>query len=140
MNRKIKYIIIHCSATPPKLDIGAAEIDRWHRQRGWNEIGYHFVIRKNGTLEKGRDLYKVPAQAKGYNKNAIGICYVGGLDEELKPKDTRTNWQKTTMEALVKALHDIYPEAEILGHRDLPGVHKSCPSFDVKTWLKEIRL
>lgn len=140
MKRKINLIVIHCSATPPKLDIGAAEIDRWHRQRGWNEIGYHFVIRENGTLEKGRDLHKIPAQAKGYNKNAIAICYVGGLDENLNPKDTRTENQKKTMEALVKALHDIYPNAEILGHRDLPGVHKACPSFDVKTWLKQIDL
>ncbi len=136
--RSIQYIIIHCSATPPKLDVGAAEINRWHRQRGWSEIGYHFVIRKNGTLEKGRDLWKIPAQAKGYNKNAIGICYIGGLNASGKPEDTRTPAQKETMKALVLALRDIYPEAKILGHRDLPGVHKACPSFDVKEWLNDI--
>lgn len=138
MDRLIKHIVIHCSATPPDMDIGATEIDKWHRQRGWSEIGYHYVIRLNGTLEKGRDLKKIPSQAKGFNQHAIGICYVGGVDENLKAKDTRTKWQKQTMETLVKTLHEIFPEALILGHRDLPGVNKECPSFDVKKWLNEI--
>jgi len=140
VKRSIHHIVLHCSATPPKLDIGASEINRWHIQRGWRKIGYHFVIRQDGTLEQGRKLNEIPAQARGYNKHAIAICYVGGVDKNGAPKDTRTDAQKETMATLVATLHELFPNAEILGHRDLPGVKKACPSFDVKTWLNEIDL
>ncbi len=130
--RDIDYIVIHCSATPSHLDIGAADIDRWHRERGFRKIGYHFVIRLNGVLETGRDLKEPGAHARGYNRNSIGICYVGGLNEAGYPSDTRTEAQKTTLTSLVKAFHNIWPSAKIVGHRELPGVHKDCPCFDVE--------
>ncbi len=138
--RRIDYIIIHCSATPPQMHIGAAEIDRWHRERGFNGIGYHFVVRVNGVLETGRDLTLPGAHARGYNHNSIGICYVGGLDAGGQPADTRTQAQKNTLASLVTALKKIYPNAIILGHRDLPDVHKDCPCFEVSKWLKDINL
>ena len=136
--RPIREIIIHCAATPPNMDIGATEIDRWHRQRGFKGIGYHFVIRRSGVLEQGRPLERIGAHAKGHNRYSIGICWVGGLDKNGKPADNRTDAQRTTLETLVKALHSIYPYARILGHRDLPGVNKACPCFDVDRWLYEI--
>src|SRR5690606_114532 len=79
-NRFINLLVIHCAATTPLMDIGAKEIDVWHKQRGWSKIGYHFVIRRNGVIEKGRDISEVGAHVEGYNKNSIGICMVGGID------------------------------------------------------------
>jgi len=133
--RRIDYIVIHCSASPAGMDIGAAEIDRWHRQRRFREIGYHFVIRRNGVLEKGRGLSRIGAHVKGYNRNSIGICWVGGLDDNQHPQDNRTAEQITTMRTLVAQLKEIWPNAQVKGHRDFPNVHKDCPCFDVKTEL-----
>lgn len=131
-------IVIHCSATPAKMDIGVTEIDRWHRERGWIGIGYHLVIRRDGTIEVGRD-HDVPgAHAKDYNDDSISICMVGGLTPDGKPEDNFTPEQNDSLKYLVRLLKDTYPNAEVLGHRDLPGVAKDCPCFDVKTKLKKI--
>jgi len=119
------------------MDIGAAEIRDWHVRRGWHDIGYHAVVRRNGRIEEGRALDAVGAHARGYNQRSIGICYVGGLDERGFPHDSRTDEQKRALKSLIERLRRAYPHARILGHRDLPGVYKACPSFDVATWLQE---
>ena len=128
--RKIKYIVIHCSATPEGKDIDAQTIKDWHLKRKWRDIGYHYVIKLNGVIEDGRPELQIGAGVQGYNKHAIHICYVGGCDENMKPKDTRTLQQDLTMVNLVQTLKEKYPNAKVLGHRDFPNVAKACPSFD----------
>lgn len=136
--RPITAIVIHCSATPAGREHTAADIDRWHRGFGWSGIGYHYVIRLDGTVEAGRPLWVVGAHVSGHNATTIGICYVGGLNAETwQPEDTRTPAQRCAMAALVKALKGVWPEAEVLGHRDFPGVRKDCPCFDVRAWWQE---
>ncbi len=138
--RPVEYIVVHCSATKPSADIGAAEIRRWHLDRGFSDIGYHFVIRRNGVLERGRPLKKPGAHVKGYNRRSIGICWVGGLNNITgKPEDNRTEEQKITLATLVKALKEIWPYAEVKGHRDFPGVKKACPCFDARAWWNQIK-
>lgn len=130
------YIVIHCSATPPSMDIGKKEIDRWHRDRGWNGIGYHYVIRRDGIVEEGRGLKEQGAHVAGYNHNSIGICLVGGVSEEF-PRAAEANYttaQWAVLEKLVTELSGLFPKAVIQGHRDFPGVNKACPCFDVKDW------
>ena len=102
-------------------------------------MGYHYYITKDGTLYPCRPEREVGAHARHYNAHSIGICYEGGLDENGKPADTRTLAQKVTMEELLKSLRKDFPDAAILGHRDLPGVRKECPCFSVKEWLEEIK-
>ena len=143
----VKYIVIHCSATRAGEDIGAKEIDLRHRRRGWQGIGYHYVIRLDGTVELGRPCNKIGAHVYGYNKCSIGICYVGGLDENGQPDDTRTDAQKKSLRILVRELRATFPDAKVVGHRDLsPDVNgdgiiekwewlKDCPCFDVATEL-----
>ena len=112
-------IIIHCSATRAEQDITAADIESWHRARGFWTIGYHYVIRLDGTIEPGRDVTLDGAHCMGWNKRAIGICYVGGLDKDGRPADTRTDAQRTALIRLVKALRLVFPGVkQVLGHRD----------------------
>lgn len=129
--RKITEIIIHCAATKDGAKFTAEDIDRWHKQRGFDRIGYHYVIDLDGTIEPGRDLDCIGAHCKGHNVNSIGICYIGGVDANLKPKDTRTPEQKSSLLLLLKFLRAKYPDAKIYGHRDFSD--KACPSFDAKT-------
>ena len=139
MNREIKYIVVHCSATPPDLDIGAQEIRGWHMSgNGWTDIGYHYVVRRNGALEKGRHIDKVGAHVKGYNSNSIGICLVGGVDDIASPDNNFTVDQFQTLAKKIRELKEKFPSAIIQGHRDFPNVKKACPSFDVKTWWANI--
>ena len=126
--RKITEIIVHCTATRERLDIGAAEIDRYHRQRGFDSIGYHYVVRLDGSIEKGRDESAVGAHCLSHNVYSIGVAYVGGLDADGKPKDTRTPAQKRSLSALLTELRRRYPGAKIHGHRDFAA--KACPCFD----------
>lgn len=142
---KTDYIIIHCSATPPTMDIGAKEIDRWHRERGFLKIGYHFVIRRNGSVEKGREVNEVGAHAKPWNNRSIGVCLVGGIkggDRQdrsfTNPENNFTDAQWNRLRALLGVLKADYPDAETIGHRDVPGVAKACPSFDVGQWLQSL--
>ena len=137
--RQINYLVVHCSATPEGRDHTAKDIDLWHRQRGFNEIGYNYVVRLTGTIEGGRDVDKIPAHVTNHNKDSIGICYIGGIDKKtLQPKDTRTAEQKEALKKLLTELKALYPEAEILGHRDFPGVAKACPCFNAKDEYKNI--
>ncbi len=138
--RNITMVVVHCSATPPGMDIGAKEIDRWHREtpRNWSQIGYHFVIRRDGTLETGRPLSITGAHARGYNKRSIGVCLVGGVNDE--DGDSEGNFevgQFDTLRTLLMTLHARYEGLTILGHRDLPGVTKDCPCFDVIGFCKK---
>ena len=128
--RKIDKIIIHCSATKEGADFHVKDIDRWHRQKGYKCIGYHYVIALDGTIETGRDEAEIGAHCKGYNANSIGICYIGGLGEDGKPKDTRTTQQKAALYLLLGILKLKYPDATIHGHNEF--ANKACPSFDVQ--------
>ena len=134
--RTIKEIILHCSATPEGRSHDAEDINRWHRAKGWSGIGYHYVIKINGIVENGRDVDQMGAHAKGHNAHSIGICYIGGVDQDNKPKDTRTPEQDISLVFLLRMLVDRYPEAKIIGHNDISD--KACPSFDVQdefNWL-----
>ena len=133
--RIINRIIIHCSATPEGRKHTAADIKKWHLNQGYNDIGYHYVIRLDGTIEKGRAETIVGAHTKGYNTGSIGICYIGGCDANMKAKDTRTPEQRAALVELVSKLKKQYPKATIHGHREFAA--KACPSFDVKQWVKE---
>lgn len=129
--RKIDKIIIHCTATREGEDISPSQIKEWHVARGFKTIGYHFVVTLDGRTHVTRSLSQVGAHCKGQNKNSIGICYVGGLDRNGKPKDTRTTAQKSTLVRLVKALKQSYPKATIHGHNEF--ANKDCPCFDVSS-------
>lgn len=134
------FIVIHCSATKPSMNhVDAKEIDRWHRQRGWRKIGYHFVIRRDGIVEEGRELGEVGAHAKGFNSKSVGICMVGGIDEEGNPENNYTDEQWKALEELVNQMLLPYPDAEVLGHCDLPDVKKACPCFNVREWWTATR-
>lgn len=126
--RNINLIIVHCSATPEGRDVSVADIDRWHRERGFDGIGYHYVVYIDGSVHEGRPLEKVGAHCKGHNAHSIGICYVGGVDSYGKPKDTRTLAQKDALVNLLMRLKRRFPKAVIRGHRDFAA--KACPSFD----------
>ena len=137
-NRPIDLIILHCSATMPHMDIGVKEVRKWHKARGWSDIGYHFVIRRDGELEIGRDLDKAGAHTKGYNARSIGICMVGGVDEYNDAQDNFTVAQWDTARQLLTYLEIDYPHVTIAGHNEY--ANKACPSFDVQKELNQGRL
>lgn len=136
--RKINKIIIHCSATPEGRAVTVQDIDKWHREQGYNGIGYHYIIGLNGEVWKGRDITLPGAHTKGYNSKSVGICYVGGCDKSMKSKDTRTPAQRIALLNLVKGLKGQFPAATIHGHNEF--ANKACPSFDVKLWLLENKM
>lgn len=127
--RYIDKIIIHCSATKEGVDITASDIKIWHIDRGFSDIGYHYVIKLDGTIEKGRHDSRIGAHCRGENTKSIGICYVGGLDSNNKPKDTRTQAQNVALKALIFILKQDYPNAKIKGHNDY--ANKACHSFKI---------
>ena len=127
----IKYLVLHCSASRCDQDYSVEQLRRDHKARGFYDIGYHFYIRKDGTMTQHRMLLEVGAHARPYNRCSIGICYEGGLDENGKSANTLTVAQYERLEALFVELHQLFPEAEIVGHRDLPGTTpKDCPCLD----------
>ena len=127
--RTITEIIVHCSATPEGKDFTVDDIRLWHKQRGFNDVGYHYVIYRNGHLVNGRDVDTIGAHCTNHNVHSIGICYIGGVAKDGKtPKDTRTLTQKAVLLSLLTDLKKIYPNAKIYGHRDF--ANKECPSFD----------
>jgi len=128
--RKIHSFIIHCAATKPSMDIGVKDIDRWHRARGWLKVGYHFVIKRDGTLEEGRNVNEVGAHAKGHNTYSIGICLAGGIDEEGNSEDNFTDEQKRMLCTLLYSLRIDYPNARTIGHNEISS--KECPCFDIQ--------
>lgn len=133
------YIVLHCSATRAIQDIGAKEIRQWHKARGWKDIGYHYVIRRDGTVETGRKPDdSIGAHVAGHNSNTLGICLVGGLANAApyKPENNFTPTQWTALKALLTKLLKKYPGGKIRGHRDFKGVTKACPCFDAKSWAR----
>lgn len=130
--RKIDEIIIHCSATPRGRDVTVAEIARWHRQRGFRTVGYHFVIYLDGSVHRGRPIEQEGAHCTGHNANSIGVCYVGGVEADgVTAADTRTDAQRLALAALVGELRTRFPRATVHGHNEF--AQKACPCFNVKT-------
>ena len=127
--RKITLIVIHCSAVRPNQTSSAKDIDSWHKDRGFKCIGYHYVIRRDGTIELGRPEWQIGAHCVNHNAHSIGVCYEGGLDIRGQPADTRTEAQKAALRKLLEQLHRRYPSALIVGHHDL-NPHKACPCIE----------
>jgi N-acetyl-anhydromuramyl-L-alanine amidase AmpD len=149
--RNIHYLVLHCSATRAGQKVTVADIERWHKERGFAKIGYHYVIYENGDIVKGRDIAEPGAHVEGHNAESIGVCYVGGLDAVTgKPADTRTPNQKQAILSLLQTLKKQFPQAAICGHRDFSkdlnknGVIdpferiKECPCFDAKPEYEKI--
>lgn len=134
--KKTNYIVIHCAFTKPEMDIGAKEIDQWHRDRGFEKIGYQDVIRRNGQVEVGRDSDEVGAHVQGFNSESVGICMVGGMDKKNRPENNFTEDQFKSLRRLVKFYMTKYPKAMVVGHYELDP-KKPCPCFDVQEWLRE---
>ena len=130
--RKINKIIIHCSATPEGKHFTVNDVRKWHRQMGFADVGYHYLVYLDGSVHPGRPIEQVGAHCYGHNAHSIGVCYIGGLDADGKtPKDTRTSRQKKGLDALVKLLQLNFPFASIHGHREFAA--KACPCFEVKS-------
>ena len=135
--RNIDKIIIHCSATPEGKNFTVKQIDACHRQRGFNGIGYHFVIYLDGSIHVGRALAKAGAHCKGHNAHSIGVCYIGGVATDGKtPKDTRTDAQKASLVKLITELRQQFPNASVHGHREF--ANKACPCFDARKEYKDL--
>lgn len=148
--RPIKRIIVHCTATKEGEYYTVEDVNKWHKLRGFRKVGYHYVIRLDGVIDRGRNIEEIGAHCQGFNSDSIGISYVGGLDKSGKAKDTRTNKQNESLEWLIYHLKSIYPSIEeIKGHRDYsPDLNndgeitpdewmKDCPCFEV---TKEYKL
>jgi len=127
--RDIDKIIVHCTATREGAPVSLDTVRRWHLERGWSDIGYHYLILLDGTIERGRPEEIQGAHVKGYNRNSIGVSYVGGVDKDLNPKDTRTQDQKDSLHNLLSNLMASYEDATLHGHNEFSN--KACPSLDV---------
>ena len=152
MKQELKYLVLHCTATPEGRDVSAAEIRRWHTSpvsaggRGWKQVGYTDLVHLNGSVERlvnnnedaWVDDWEITNGAKGYNSVSRHVVYAGGCaaDGKNTPKDTRTPAQKAALERYVKAFHAKHPKVKIIGHNQVAA--KACPSFDVPAWLREI--
>lgn len=135
--RQITEIIVHSTATPKGMNATAKDIDKWHRLRGFDKIGYHYVIWRNGVIERGRQDFEVGAHCVGHNSCSIGIAYVGGINESRQSADTRTTSQKQSLVILIKQLLKQYPTInKISGHRDY--CNTACPSFDATAEYKHL--
>lgn len=144
--KAIRYLVVHAAATPPDRDIGVKEIRAMHLQRGFRDIGYHYVIRRDGRVEKGRPDNVAGAHVSGFNSISLGVCLVGGVDAKGRPEENYTPAQYAALARLLRQLQASHPAARILGHRDLsPDKNgdgkvtpnewlKACPCFDVRTW------
>lgn len=135
--RKIKYIAVHCTATPQTTSIDSIK-NYWKTNLGWKMPGYHFMIKPDGEAVNLLSIDKVSNGVKGFNSETINISYVGGIDAKGKASDNRTPAQKATMLRLLSELHSKFPNAIIQGHRDFPNVHKDCPSFNAKKEYENI--
>ena len=136
--RTISLIIIHCSAVKPWQESGVREIDRWHRAKGWKSCGYHYVVRRDGTVEEGRPVEEVGAHCLNRNRHSIGICYEGGLDADGNPADTRTEAQKRALRELLERLKKQFPKAFITGHNTFDPM-KACPCFNAMEEYRDLQ-
>ena len=135
--RMINKIIVHCSATPPSMDIGVDVIREWHLAKNWQDVGYHFVIKRDGAVEKGRPIEKQGAHTKGENKESIGICLVGGVNEANKADSNFTFRQLEALKGMILKLKGEYgTNISVHGHREY--ANKACPSFDVNEFMKAV--
>lgn len=148
--RRIDLILVHCTATPEGKDYTVSDIRQWHtapkpKGNGWSDIGYHYIIYRDGSVHLGRDVDIAGAHCEGYNSHSIGIVYVGGLENipgkpvsQLPAKDTRTEAQKLALLDLLVKLRALYPNAKIAGHRNYDTKGKQCPSFDARNEYRDI--
>jgi len=135
----IRFLVVHCSATRCDRDYTAEQLLRDHKTRGFRTVGYHFYIRRNGTVTQHRRLLEAGAHCRPYNRCSIGICYEGGLDACGRPADTRTDWQRVRLRELLARLRRLFPAALICGHRDMAGATpKACPCFDAREEYKDL--
>ena len=133
IRKSTEYIVIHCAATKASMDIGLTEIRKWHVQdNGWRDVGYHYIIRRNGEVELGRSIRDTGAHAAGYNHKSVSVCMVGGMAEDNSAENNFTAQQWTALLDLVKQLKSNYPDADVIGHNEIS--EKECPSFDVQKW------
>lgn len=137
--REIELIVVHCSDTYDNQRIGAKEIDEWHKERGFDCIGYHFVITREGNIENGRNVEVEGAHVKGHNHNSIGLCWVGGKGRNNQPEDNRTWEQKKKLPYLLSQLKKQYPQAKIVGHNELDKNKPHCPGFNVANEYRIVR-
>jgi len=147
--REINLIVIHCSGTRTDKPFTERDLERSHRLRGFNGTGYHYYIRRDGSIKTTRPVERVGAHAKNYNAHSIGVCYEGGLNAQGKPTDTRTQWQRSSLRALIRTLQQDFPGCKVTGHRDLsPDLNgngviethewlKQCPCFNVAEFLSK---
>ena len=126
INEKIGLLVVHCSDTPNNQNLSAIDIHKMHLSFGWNGIGYHKIIKRSGKVENGRPEYWIGAHVKGKNEISLGVCLIG--------RNKFTQNQYLSLEKILKKWKSLYPEAEIVGHRDTSDTQKTCPNFDVKTW------
>lgn len=152
MKKELQYLVIHCTATPAGREVTSADIRAWHTAptsaggRGWKQVGYTDLFHLDGTVERlvennedgWVDNWEITNGAAGYNGVSRHIVYAGGCDRNMRPQDTRTPAQRAALAEYVREFHRRHPNVRIVGHRELPNVHKACPSFDVAAWLKEI--
>ena len=152
MKKELQYLVIHCTATPAGREVTSVDIRAWHTAptsaggRGWKQVGYTDLFHLDGTVERlvennedgWVDNWEITNGAASYNGVSRHIVYAGGCDRNMRPQDTRTPAQRAALAAYVREFHRRHPNVRIVGHRDLPNVHKACPSFDVAAWLKEI--
>ena len=135
LRKETNTIVVHCSATKPDQDVTFDTIKRWHlMERAFLDIGYHWVIERDGSVKQGRAIDDWGAHVKGHNHESVGICLVGGLDDEGQPHDNFTPIQKRMLEFLVAGSQSLWPEAVVKGHYHLDG-DKDCPCFDTDDWL-----
>jgi N-acetylmuramoyl-L-alanine amidase len=137
-SREISKIIVHCSATREEQPVSVETIRKWHKLRGWSDIGYHYIVDLNGQVHAGRDVSRVGAHVKGHNTGSVGVCYIGGLDKDGEPKDTRTFEQDVALTYLLKLLTHQYEGSTLHGHNEFSS--KACPCFDVQAeygWIIE---
>ena len=136
LRKSTDYIVIHCAATKASMDIGLTEIRKWHVQdNGWRDVGYHYIIRRNGEVELGRSIRDTGAHAAGYNHKSVSVCMVGGMAEDNSAENNFTPHQWVALIVEIKKLSEMYPDAKIIGHNEIS--EKECPSFDVQKWKAE---
>ena len=129
------HIVVHSSATRPSMDWGVREINAEHRKRGYLGVGYHVIIKRDGTAEEGRPYDTVGAHTKGHNSTSIGICLIGGVNDKLEADNNFTPQQFHTLDIILQGLENKWPDAVVCGHRDMKGTATECPSFSVRDWL-----
>lgn len=140
MRTSTSYIVIHCAATPPKMDVDISTIAEWHKERGFKTVGYHYFIKRDGTRQTGRPIHDIGAHVVGFNHCSVGVCMAGGVAADAKtPENNFTKQQWAALAVTLRELHEEFPLAVIVGHRDLdPG--KACPSFSVAEYIDTLEL